>query len=30
MRPDVRGVAAAIPEPDREDDFLDAFKRLGW
>ena len=29
MRPDVRGVDAAVPELDRKDDFLDAFKRLG-
>jgi hypothetical protein len=29
MRSDVRGVDAAVPELDREDDFLDAFKRLG-
>jgi hypothetical protein len=29
MRPDVQGVDAAVPELDREDDFLDVFKRLG-
>jgi hypothetical protein len=28
MRPDVRGVDAAVPELDREGDFLDAFKRV--
>jgi hypothetical protein len=29
MRPDVRGVDAAVPELDRDEDFVDACKRLG-